>query len=309
MNPPHKLPLLADAWLCEMEGRGATGGTVRAYRAALRSLAEHLRGTDYTDATKDDLRGWLLAMRNGNPPLAQNTIRQRVIIIKPFYKWLIAEGELDAGRNPTATLRAPAEIRPDVQTLTEAQVKALLATCTGPRFEDRRDHAILCVLLDAGLRRFECAGLLLEDLNLPAGTLHVVGKGSSMRGPRHRTATIGRRTRAALTMYLRARHRMCGVEYSVALWLSRRHNQPMTTAGIRYVVEQRGQQAGLKLHAHMVRHTWADEFRRGGGNEGDLMVLGGWTNRRELDRYGRSAAEDRAIEAGLRHSFADRLRA
>ena len=83
----------------------------------------------------------------------------------------------------------------------------------------------------------------------------------------------------------------------------------MTTAGIRYVVESHGKQAGLRLHAHVLRHTWASEFRRGGGNEGDLMVLGGWTNRRELDRYGRDAAEDRAVEAGRRHSFADRLRA
>ena len=142
MKLPLKLPLLADAWLCEMEGRGAAKGTVRAYRAAMHSLAQHLCGTDYTDATKDDLRGWVLAMRNGDPDngvtaLAQNTIRQRVVIIKPFYRWLIAQGELDAGRNPAAALKAPAEIRPDVQTLTQAQVNALLATCAGPGFEER----------------------------------------------------------------------------------------------------------------------------------------------------------------------------
>ncbi len=58
----------------------------------------------------------------------------------------------------------------------------------------------------------------------------------------------------------------------------------------------------------MLRHTWASEFRRAGGSEGDLMILGGWRSRNMLDRYGRDVAEDRAREAYRRLSVTDRLR-
>lgn len=50
----------------------------------------------------------------------------------------------------------------------------------------------------------------------------------------------------------------------------------------------------------MFRHTFAHNFRAAGGAEGDLMVLGGWHARAMLDRYGASAAAERAAEAARR---------
>src|SRR5215831_6520775 len=97
-------PLLAQSWLITLEGDGAAAGTVRAYRIALTALAGHLgRATDYTDATKDDLRRWLLVMRDAG--LSQNTIRQRIKIARAFYRWLVAEGECE--RDPSAGVKPP----------------------------------------------------------------------------------------------------------------------------------------------------------------------------------------------------------
>lgn len=303
-------PLLAESWLMNLDGAGAAPGTLRAYRSALIDLAAHLGPTDFLDASKDDLRRWVIAMRDGSPTrrgLAPNTVRQRVKIVKSFYRWLTAEGDL-TGADPSQAIRAPAEVRPDVVTVTPAQAKALLSSCAGPGFENRRNTAILSVLLDGGLRRAECAGLLVEDVDLRAGTVHVVGKGAKLRGARHRAASIGVHTRAAIDRYLRVRPQVAGSADMAALWLSRRTGGPITDAVIRRVVEHAGTRAGLTLHAHVLRHTWASEFRDSGGNEGDLMTLGGWTNRRELDRYGRADARNRALHAGHRHSLGDRLR-
>jgi integrase len=57
------------------------------------------------------------------------------------------------------------------------------------------------------------------------------------------------------------------------------------------MLKRRGGWAGITgLHAHVLRHIWAHAFRAAGGNEGDLMLLGGWRSGAMLDRYGKAAA-------------------
>jgi integrase/recombinase XerC len=69
-----------------------------------------------------------------------------------------------------------------------------------------------------------------------------------------------------------------------------------------------GAAAGIRgLHPHAFRHTWAHAFRAASGNEGDLMLLGGWCSRAMLDRYGTTAAADRAADAYRRLSLGDRI--
>jgi hypothetical protein len=71
------------------------------------------------------------------------------------------------------------------------------------------------------------------------------------------------------------------------------------------MLKRRGADAGIRdLHPHAFRHTWAHAFRAAGGNEGDLMLLGGWRSRAMLDRYGKAAAADRAADAYHRLSLA-----
>lgn len=54
-------------------------------------------------------------------------------------------------------------------------------------------------------------------------------------------------------------------------------------------------EAGIsRLHPHMFRHTFANRYLRAGGSEGDLA---GWKDRQMVDRYGASAAAERATDA------------
>ncbi len=60
------------------------------------------------------------------------------------------------------------------------------------------------------------------------------------------------------------------------LWLGSRGRGPVGSDAIKAMLGRRAAEAGIKgLHAHQFRHTWADQFRKAGGSEGDLMVLGG----------------------------------
>ncbi len=88
---------------------------------------------------------------------------------------------------------------------TDAEIRALLATCEGRDkriFRGRRDAAILRLFLDTGMRRSELAGLTQADLDRERREVTVLGKGR-----RHRTLSLRAKTVPALNRYLHARQR------------------------------------------------------------------------------------------------------
>ena len=75
----------------------------------------------------------------------------------------------------------------------------LLRACEGRDFTSRRDTAIILLLVDTGMRRAECVGMTLEDVDLDqpdrlgAGA-RAAGRApcpSAVRPPKHSTATCG----------------------------------------------------------------------------------------------------------------------
>ena len=74
-----------------------------------------------------------------------------------------------------------------VPVLAEDDLKKLMADCAGPAFEDRRDQALIRLLVDTGMRRGELLGMRVEDLDLDQQVAFVLGKGRRERGLPART--------------------------------------------------------------------------------------------------------------------------
>lgn len=294
-----RLEDLAASFARDLRAEGAAPRTITLYLQSIRFFTRWLtarsRLATLDELTRPAIRAWLAELADTKEP---GTVRVRYRGLRRFCGWLVAEGEIDT--SPMEGMKPPTSPAKPVPVLGDDELAALVKACSGKALADRRDEAIIRVLLDCGIRVSELTGLRVEDVRLDDGFAIVTGKGSKVR-----PVYFGARTARALDRYLRQRgaHRWVHLD---ALFLSQRG--PMTPDGVRERLKVRGALAGIPdLHPHRFRHTFAHDFLMNGGQERDLKRLAGWTSDVMLERYGASAADARAKAAAQRMKRGDRV--
>ena len=152
---------------------------------------------------------------------------------------------------------------------------------------------MLSLLADSGLRASECAGLLLEHVNLPARQVYV--HADVAKGRRPRTVAFGFQTARLLNRYLREREAQ-DFAFLPQVFIGQRGG-PATYNVVRDAVRKAGLREGvIGARPHLYRHAWAHDLKSQGVDTEVLMSLGGWSTTAMPMRYGRAQKDARARE-------------
>jgi integrase/recombinase XerC len=142
------------------------------------------------------------------------TAARKLAAARTFLRYLLREGVIgdDPGglvSTPKRDIRMPAH-------LSEGEMLALLASPAGDTPLGRRDRAILELFYASGLRLSELTGLGVDDVNLSAKMVRVLGKGG-----KERLVPFNGPAAAAIRAYLRDRESLVGRVGNVRLPPSR----------------------------------------------------------------------------------------
>ena len=299
-------------WMLSLEGRpkAPQASTLKIYRQGLANLVEWARANGYEDPHDLDTR----AMRRyfahfrerkhkqTGEPISPAYIRRDYTSLVQWFKFLAAEGDRPGYVNPMTLIPTPVIEPKRIEILRPEELRALLRACEGTGFAERRDTALLRLLMDAGPRRGEIMSMTVADVDLPRREVTLEGKTGE------RVVGIGVKTAEALSRYLRARgrHKDSGLD---ELWLvAAPHRGAMGRDSLRLMLNRRAGEAHVdNVHPHRFRHTAFDMFQEDGGEDTTAMDRFGWSTRSMLDIYGRSNRERRSIRVAHRLASSDKI--
>jgi site-specific recombinase XerD len=278
--------VILESFVFHLRARNLSPRTIKATEEYLRPfLVRH----DPLTATPRNIEAYLAELAARCTPATVATAWRH---LRGLFRWLHQEGDLE--RDPMEGIPKPIVPPTEVPIPSITQIRALLQVCSGRTAADRRDYALITIMLDTGLRLSEVTNLTMDDIS-EDHTIRVFGKGRKWR-----TVQLGTTSSRALSRWLRIRR-----SDTNRVWIGRKG--PLTASGVRRIIRLRGRQASIALHPHMLRHSFVDTWLRNGGNEIDLARLCGWTTTRMASHYAQFRAEDRARSAHRMVQPLDRL--
>ena len=233
---------------------GLSKNTISSYRADLLQLVGFLKNTALEKAGEADLFAFL-GSRKGRASSAA----RRVSTLKRFYQYCLRERRIEA--DPTLKLDPPKRTPRFPKSLSETDVEGLLAAPNTATPMGLRDRAMLELLYATGLRVSELVAVKTFEVNLDAGVVRVMGKGS-----KERLVPLGEEAADWISKYLKSRNHK-----SHALFLTSR-GAGMTRQAFWHLIRRYGARAipGKKLSPHVLRHAFATHLINHGA---DLRVV------------------------------------
>lgn len=302
---------LVPSWQLALEAANKSPKTVRSYLDSVRAFHAFLvdqgmpGGTESVDA--EHVRAFLLSEEQ-RTSAASAAVHFRNLRV--FFGWLKQEGER-MEPNPMTRVEAPKVTKKAKAFFTDEELTALLKTCSGNSLVDRRDTALIRVLMDTGMRvsglanlRYDAEDESRNDVYLAKRRLRI-----RLKGGDETWVPIGKKAALALDRYIRARGGHEKAE-SPWLWLGMKGHNPshLTDSGVRDVLSRHGEEAGIQnVHPHRFRRSFADKWLASGGSTDDLMHITGWKTYDMIREYTEARGIARAHDAHARLSPGDQI--
>ena len=239
---------------------GVAEKSANTYIAALRQMFKYFNENSVVNPARTDLENWRDLLIDGEK--SASTVQLYITSAKLFFRWL-AQEEIykNIADNLKSRVRISHEHKKDA--LTAKQSKALLKSAKGKNsLKDKRNAAIIGLMLTAGLRTIEISRANVGDIRTTDGAtfLYVQGKGRSEKAE---SVRIAPQVYSLIQSYLKARGKVADTEPLFVSTSNRSKNKRLGTQTIRKTVKALLRGIGLddsRLTAHSLRHTAATQM-------------------------------------------------
>ncbi|HET9254427.1 MAG TPA: site-specific tyrosine recombinase XerD [Pseudonocardiaceae bacterium] len=249
--------------------RGTSANTLESYARDLRRYGAHLASSgvrELAGVREEQVNGFLAALRDGtgeHRPLAPSSAARALIAARGLHRFAFREGLVPV--DVAAEVHPPSPPKRLPKALGVDEVLRLLEVFPADG-EPRclRDRALLELLYSTGARISEATGLDRDDVDAPARTVLLRGKGGKQR-----LVPVGRPALAALDAYLvRARPSLAARGRGTRAVFLNARGARLSRQSAWAVLREAAARSGITaaISPHTLRHCFATHLLEGGAD-------------------------------------------
>jgi integrase/recombinase XerD len=247
--------------------KGLSDNTIQSYSSDLVKFLNYLeeKGLSPLDITRDDIITYMGSMKG---ILSERSTARNLSSLKVFFRFMMSEGRIK--ENPVRLLESMKLPRKLPEILTPEEVDALLSQPDVSNSLGMRDKAMLELIYATGLRVSEIVNLRINNINLEAGYVRTLGKGS-----KERIIPMGEQAVEALNEYLsHGREALLKGGGNPLVFLNSRGGG-LSRQGFWKIIKKYGIMAGInkKITPHRLRHSFASHLLEGGADLRSVQIM------------------------------------
>lgn len=284
----------------ECEIRNYTQKTIRGYKNNILHLANFLerefKAKQLEEVTLPMLKSFLKYQQSKK--CKGSYINGLIKSFRAFFKYLMQEKYIK--ENFVLDLKFLIEDKPMIYTFSKKEIKNMLSVYNGRDYLSIRNHTIIAILFDIGIRNYELC--CLRNIDIKEEYISIFGKGR-----KERIVPISNYLKKVLFQYERVKKSYFeDKNVNTTHYLLSRTGKQLTNSALEKIVKFAGIQCQItdkiRCSPHTCRHTFAQQQLHNGLDLYSLMRLMGHTNISITQRYLDSMQDNTILEKGMRTS-------
>lgn len=264
-------------FILDNEFRNNSKKTIKNYNEMIRYFLDFYSGTP-DNLRLQDIKSYTAYLRTIVKPdgdfLSDQTICTYLRQVKVFLKFCEANGYISEG---IADFKMPKAKKLNIRILSNDEILAIFNVFNGNDFLNIRNHLIIALLIDLGLRRVEIYRMKVDD-NFDH-EIFIVGKGG-----KERTLKKSEYVSFLMKKYLKIRN-VYNVKHSRAMFITEQ-GDPISYYFMNRLIELVREKSGVqRVYAHLFRHTFATNYIINGGEALKLQILLGHESLEMVRKY------------------------
>lgn len=242
----HANEKVMEAFLTTRSLEGLLENSINQYRYVIKKFFASVN-MDYRDVNDSVMKNYLAQCSKTMKKITVNNIRR---VLNLFYDWLVDQGYY-SGKNPCRVIKNIKYEKRIKTPLTDLEIVKIRDGC-----ENKREVALVDLLLSTGIRREEASNIMIKDIDFVTDRIKIFGKGA-----KERIVYLSTRCKQHLLEYLEDRP----YESPYLFCNEKGQHNKISKEGICYIMRTIGKRIKVdKCQVHRIRKWFATDLSKKG---------------------------------------------